>query len=595
MRYSIYADNGMTDSTMSDFVREWNQRYVSPVIRISTTEEMFKEFEHRYGASLPSYSGDVTPYWEDGAASTAFEVGLVQRASERLVQAEILSAMTDPDGLDQRASSDAWDAVNLWIEHTWGAWNSVSDPDEPGAIAQWQIKKEFAHLADWRTVDLMVDALGEPTSAPHGEIEVINTSTWTRSDIIVLSPTQSAGGNRLVDACGIAVASQRLSTGELAFLAVDIPPLGSRRYRLESGPNQASGEASARGMRLTNGLLDVTLDGSTGTIRSLRTVGGDEFVDTQNRKGLNEFIYVSGTSPSGATSDTVTSVSIGENGPLVASLLVESTSAGCNSVTREFRIYDGQDRIDIVNTINKQPIRDKESIHFRFPFAVADPVTRMDLGWGFFRPELDQLPGSCKDYFAVQRWVDVSGENKGITWTTVEAPLVELGEIADESSHNDGPKGWKTEAHSSSVLYSFVMNNYWHTNYKADQDGISTFHYSVRPHAGFDPLQAYRFGIERNQPLIVRSVDRRTPKPRVPFVLESDAVTITSIKPSRDGRGFIVRLFNPTTTESPARILWRDRKTHRTYKTDFFHEKAAELRGVLSLGKFAIVTLWLER
>ena len=596
MRYSIYADNGMTDSTMPDFVRAWNERHLSPRLRIATSTEIFREFEQRYGASLPSYAGDITPYWEDGAASTAFELGLVTRASERIVQAGILKAMTEPGKSEHPAYSDAWDAVNLWIEHTWGAWNSVSDPDEPGAVAQWRIKKEFAHTADARATTLMESALAGSGPGQDRELEVINTASWPRSDVVLLPAALSPEGNRVLDASGAPVLSQRLSSGELAFVARNIPAFGSLRYRVVPGEPPAGGNARARRLTMTNGDLELALDGGNGSVRSLRSAAdGMEYVKRDEARGLNEFIYVAGLSPSGVVPDSVSSVSIGENGPLVASLVVESRSAGCNSVRREIRLYDGFEWIDIINTIDKQPVRTKEAVYFRFPFDVPGETTRMDLGWTFIRPELDQLPGSCKDFYSVQRWVDVSGPGKGITWTTAEAPLVELGQIADETHHNDGPRGWKTKSSSSAVIYSWLMNNYWHTNYKADQEGTSTYHYSVRPHQGFDPVSAYRFGIERNQPLLVRAVEPERPRPGLPFVLESPRAAMTWISPTEEGDGYLVRLYNPSSEQVRVQFLWRDRKAHRTFRTTAFGEKITQTEPTVELGKFESATFLLER
>ena len=52
-------------------VREWNAKYAYPRLIIATTSEVFHAFEKRYGDKLPTYRGDLTPYWEDGAASGA--------------------------------------------------------------------------------------------------------------------------------------------------------------------------------------------------------------------------------------------------------------------------------------------------------------------------------------------------------------------------------------------------------------------------------------------------------------------------------------------------------------------------------------------
>jgi hypothetical protein len=69
--YTIGGDNGGPDPNLPDFVKSWNERYISPRLVIATHEQMFKDFEQRYGATLPAFKGDFTPYWEDGAVSTA--------------------------------------------------------------------------------------------------------------------------------------------------------------------------------------------------------------------------------------------------------------------------------------------------------------------------------------------------------------------------------------------------------------------------------------------------------------------------------------------------------------------------------------------
>ena len=47
-------------------------------------------FEAQYGDKLPVFGGDMTPTWEDGAASTARETAMNRASAARLAQAEIL-------------------------------------------------------------------------------------------------------------------------------------------------------------------------------------------------------------------------------------------------------------------------------------------------------------------------------------------------------------------------------------------------------------------------------------------------------------------------------------------------------------------------
>ncbi|MBK9765502.1 MAG: hypothetical protein IPO87_19770 [Flavobacteriales bacterium] len=147
-RYNIVSDNGPVDSTLSDFVRDWNEKYASPRLIIANAGEMMQKFEERYGKSIPTWSGDFTPYWEDGAYSTAKEEGDVRVLSARLTNlidaAKILDKPIDPHLLYRAKRS-----IVMWHEHTWGAWCSISDPDAHFTTDQWRVKKAFADSAGW--------------------------------------------------------------------------------------------------------------------------------------------------------------------------------------------------------------------------------------------------------------------------------------------------------------------------------------------------------------------------------------------------------------------------------------------------------------
>ncbi|MFZ1688243.1 MAG: glycoside hydrolase, partial [Flavobacteriales bacterium] len=56
-RYNIVSDNGPVDSTLSDFVRDWNEKYASPRLIIANAGEMMQQFETKYGKQIPTWSG----------------------------------------------------------------------------------------------------------------------------------------------------------------------------------------------------------------------------------------------------------------------------------------------------------------------------------------------------------------------------------------------------------------------------------------------------------------------------------------------------------------------------------------------------------
>ena len=52
--------------------------------------------------------------------------------------------------------------------------------------------------------------------------------------------------------------------------------------------------------------------------------------------------------------------------------------------------------------------------------------------------------------------------------------LFEIGKLIDETTVN-GAKVWRTQPANLNTAYLYVLNNYWHTNYKAYQGGHFDF------------------------------------------------------------------------------------------------------------------------
>ena len=597
VRYTIVSDNGPPDPGLPDFVKSWNERYLSPRLVISTTAAMFEEFERRYGNILPSFSGDITPYWEDGALSTLKELSLVRRSTERLLQAEAAAAIVAQRPFPVPALEDAWRNVHLFDEHTWGAFNSVSDPDTPFAVAQWTIKRSFALNADSLSRACLTAMLQGSTSDAEGSrISVVNTNSWSRSDLVIVPQELSRTGDQVTDESGRLVRSQRLRSGELAFLASDVPALGARHYQIVQGKPSFWQGARAEGNSLSNGCVTITVDPKTGSITSLRADGiPADLVGSTGSIGINEYLYVPGRDPAGALRADSVRIRVKEPGPLVASLVVESSAPGARSLVREVRVIDGFKRVDLVNLIDKEKVRTKEAVHFAFPLNVPDGVVRLDNGWGIVRPEADQLPGSCKDYLYAQRWADASNQSFGVLLTLNESPLVEIGEMTNELPSNNGYRAWRDRIEPSTTLFAYCMNNYWHTNYKADQEGPVTLHYSLFPHGLFNAADAYRWGVERNQPLLVRRASSDGKAPSGLFTIEGSGVFATSLRPSRDGKAIMVRLYNAGGKPQDVSLKWGAFRPAHVLMSDLQESRGQSPKGTITMPAFGIITLRCER
>jgi hypothetical protein len=595
VRYTIGGDNGPPDPELPDVVRRWNEEIESPKIIIATAQEMFEEFEKRYGARLPVVSGDFTPYWEDGALSTARETGLNRAAAARLTQAETLWAMLDPAGYAAADFDEAWRQTLMWDEHTWGAADSISDPDGENARTQWAYKQSFALESDRRSRELLRTALERPSPPAPGSFSVLNTCSWPRSGVILAPADAAALGDRVTDDSGKAILSQRLLSGELAVLAENVPPFGGRRYYVRKGGPAGSGAARAEGAILENERLLVTIDPQTGSVAGLRRKSDRtvELVDRTQEPGLNTYYYVPGRDPRAALGVKNVRLEVRERGPLTAVIRAVSDAPGCASLIREYRLTAGSERLEITDILDKTKVRDKESVHIAFPFRVPEGVLRLDLGWAWSRPETDPIAGSCKDFFGLQNSADLSNERTGLTWVSLDAPLMEIGTATDETPGPKGVRVWKTAAPASQRLYSYALNNYWHTNYKADQEGPIVFRYAVEPHAGNDLGAAKRIGLDAERPLLTAPSAAALRGADPILRIGSPDIVVTSLRPSRDGRAFMARLYNAALRPVQTTVAGRSGTTPS--RSDPDERPGAALRGPLLFAPSEIITLRIEK
>ena len=553
VRYTIGGDNGPVDPSLPDFVARWNAQFASPRLVIDTAERMFAEFERRYGSDLPVHSGDMTPYWEDGALSSAAEETLVRAAVRRLQQAETLAAL-QRIVLPVTDLANAWRSALLWHEHTWGAADSVSHPDRDDVRAQWEYKRRFATEADRLSRDALALALGPPPAeATH--LDIVNTLSWPRSGLVVVPPEQSRTGDRVV-AGDTPVPSQRLHDGSLAVWVDPVPGFSSMRLRIVAGaPVAPARPASVLGNALDNGRVRLTLDPDRASVSSLSWQGapGHEFV--AGEVGLFRYQYVHGRDPVAAVASTGGTLTVEDAGPLVLAVRIDSPAGGARSSVRRFRLVAGSDLVAADVGLDKAPVLEKESAHVAFPFNVDDGVIRVDQGEALVEIEREQLPGSCRDFIGVQSAIDVSGPSVGVSLVSLDAPLVELGAITDERLREGGVRAWRDRVAPGATLHAYLLNNYWHTNYQASQSGPMTFRFIVRPHAGFDEVALRRLSAEHEFPLLMMGTGVATPPLAAPFALEGDPVVVSALRSAGPDGALAVRLYNPS--PSPARVLVR--------------------------------------
>ncbi len=602
MRWSK-GDNGSADERVMQQVKEWNAKYSYPKLVIATTSEMFHGFEKRYGDKLPSFRGDFTPYWEDGVGSAARETAMNRHSADRLVQAEALWALLKPAKYPAAEFQAAWKNVAMWSEHTWGAHCSISKPDSDFTKEQWKYKQAYALDADSQSRKLLADAFANRGAPVPNAVDVFFTDASMIPHALITIPKELSQAGDWVKGSPTSeytYVSQRLTSGDLIFTRCNGGIDGQRYFITPERPKEpvkwagygGSADARAAGVELKAGRLTLRVEEKTGGIASLR-FGDKELVDTNAPTGLNDFFYLIGGDVTKVQRNGPVKISVKERGPLIASLLVESDAPGCRKLVREYRVRALREYVEIIDTVDKLPIREKEGVHFGFAFNVSNGVAHVNSAWALAEPEKDQIPGACKNWFSAENFVDISDGKDGVTWITLDAPLVEIGGItANLPAGQPNPKAYMEHIAPSQTLYSWAMNNHWHTNYKADQDGPTIFRFVIRPygtHGGYTPesiAAEYAY-----QPVVVAAAGL-PPQSSSPFHVSG--YIMSSFKPSDDGKAWIIRLFNPSRVEQKANLQWIDLKPASVSLSDLSERHGEPAGDSLVLPPYGIATLRAE-
>lgn len=160
------GDNAPARLIAPSIVREWNETWASPKLRMSRNEDFFADAEERLGDQIRTFEGDWGDWWVEGVGSAAHPQSLVRQAQVSVTDGQTLSSMARliggegvPGEFDEAQS--VYRSISLFNEHTWGASNSWLDSDEGTDSGELQWHWKVAHaLAAQERGDAFVEHAG---------------------------------------------------------------------------------------------------------------------------------------------------------------------------------------------------------------------------------------------------------------------------------------------------------------------------------------------------------------------------------------------------------------------------------------------------
>lgn len=559
--YGTQVENSDLFPEQATFAGEWNSRYAYPHLEYSGFHQALSSITADFKNDIPVIRGDGGPYWEDGIAADAY-YGAIERATEaRAPSAEKLATiatLVNPRIVVDKARLDEmWKKMLLMDEHTWLSSDSYTDSQNDQATVQLRVKDasatEASGLADWLLRNNMAN-LADSIDTPAHSLVVFNALNWARSGTVSADIRK---GQEIVDsatgqALSISVTDHGEHTWRATFRAEDVPPIGYKTYLLWSA--SATPPAPSKISVLENEAYRVELDPASGAIRSIydKSLRRD-LVDATSPYRVGQYLYVT-TEHRAGQSDKY-AVHPSENGRLLSieknadgiSAHLESTDVNTPSIHTSITLPAHGKTILIDADVDKKATLDDEAVYFAFPFAMTHPQFKYEIQNGVVDPAHDMYPGAGHDWFSIQHWAAVQQDGAAVAVLPLDAPLMTFGDITRVT----WPKKFGTRKGS---IFSYAMNNYWHTNYRAAQGGHFHFRYILTSAPSIDPVALSRLGWEESTPLEVsevtasdKAVEWKRPlegKSGSFLELDDPALVLEAWKPAEDGRGTILRILD---------------------------------------------------
>ena len=570
VQFSGYlTDNSPPAKIECDLIKTWNETYAWPKLRLATIHEFPEYVEKEHGNELKVFRAAWPDWWTDGFGSAARETGAsrdthvaMQISNTLLSMASLLGTPIAPGVFDRIA--DIQDDLLFYDEHTYGAAESISDPMAENSQVQWGEKAAYVWDAVKKVNLLREEAFGLLQGylprANVPTIAVFNTLNWKRSGLVrVFIDHEILPVDRdfkIVDSeNGESIPAQAMNgRAEGTYWALwvkDVPPQGYKTCRIEVNDKKRAPQATLDSTTsLENAFYSLTIDPQKGTVTSLvDKETGKELVDKNASWGLGQCIYetISGGrdfKPGAFKRTSLKNVKMqkGLNGPIWKSVLLTAEMDGCapkNGVQVEIRLYETEKRIEFHYTVRKLPITDAEAVYVSFPFSLPDFKIFYEAQGGVVNPGENQIPGSSSDWQTVQNFIAVRNSQEQIVYVSDQAPLVQLGDI------NLGKWQPITKVEKP-YIYSWVMNNYWFTNFRVSQEGEFKWNYCLTSTKDISNTFATRFGWGSRIPLASRVLppgksDESNSKSLSTLTVDAPNLLLVEAKPAVGGEGIILQ------------------------------------------------------
>jgi alpha-mannosidase len=591
-------DNMLPNDKICAAVRQWNSQNLQPPMRITTIDEAMNRAQLQ-ADGLRVVRGEWADWWAHGHSSSAYEVGLSRIARAEMRAAEVSRAWVNlNDKIESKIElydlpianwyrvsnlplsrfdwhtrmASVQDDLLLFAEHTWGTFETVSEPFSYFTRTHWHLKANFVYRALAEVHNLSREALTDlAASLPPADdlaVVVINPLSIKRDELVIV---RTPGVNHTV-------------------LVGDIPPLGIKVIAWDADKYDELLDLEPNNI-IENEYYRLTVDPTNATITSLIDLEtGKEWIDNDAIAGLGAVVYEapddhdhpavqihrrhfhpSTPGPRFAyTSASGTGFLKVQRAHFGTIITMQAQHEFLPFIQLEIILHDSFKAVDVTIMLDKKESYEMEGVYVLFAFALEPAAFWLETANAVYQAGTEQIPNSCHDWYSIQHGIGVSDGENSVLWAAREAPLVQLGDFRTGQ--------WLRELSiTRGHIYSWLMNNLYFTNFKAAQGGRMQFSYRFSTCSGnVNAAEVRAFGEAFGNPPLVR-VARIQPAEYEWLNIEPETVQVQIMKPAVSENGdFILRLKETAGQPTTVKLNWKHPQVVQFVRTDLLELELGE-------------------
>ena len=514
-------DNDPPFEGLAEFVYEWNKLGLSPSLEFSTPSRILAEMEERYADVFPEYEGEWTDWWGIGsmsmplAQSAARDAERTLRKINRLAEQES-SFKCDKTGRSEIICEECLRDLVWFKEHTYGYWGAEARPDTRETVGQACKKQNYAFeaqaLARWQLSEIMRPIMTmEQPGLTVANVSNVSTERWVSFETealrhpipkMVRDETTSEchsiyplpGTRNFVqpkpEHCSIENTSQLFADAEpdriWGFFTGVIPAQTIRRFTFcDMAEVEPKEKQKARitvddkgwptSVSFTDGeplfkdgignFVGFTVDGF-GPRWEFRRVFYIEDPDErleEARRVVKQISAVYGKAERFQEGNTIVFTQ-GFSHPFLL------------NGWRRLEVYPTTRQMVFKLHVNRLPTAVPQRWYLQFPLNTGDIIPTLTEGGEPFQPGIDQIPGSCQEFYAIDGTAVYGCRPWTLAWSSEDAAMVSFGNSLP-GSRQYGP------LKDVNMLNAVLFDDFWDTNFAIGAQGPLdfTFHLAELP------------------------------------------------------------------------------------------------------------------